>query len=104
MLVVHPPLNVEPDPGVWMATVWIPSLLRGLCSGAGTVEVPGRTLRQVIENLEAACPGIGARLLEDGELNLDLAFAVDGETTQIGLLQPVGESSEVHILPALGGG
>jgi hypothetical protein len=87
-----------------MATVWIPSLLRGLCGGVGTVEVGGRTLRQVIENLEAACPGIRARLLEDGDLSPDLAFAVDGETTQIGLLQPGGETSEVHILPALGGG
>ena len=87
-----------------MATVWIPSLLRGLCSDASTIEVPGRTVRQVIESLEARCPGIRERLIEDGELRPELAIAVDGETTQIGLLQPVGDQSEVHILPALGGG
>ena len=87
-----------------MAKVWIPSLLRELCGGERIVEVPGRSVRQVIENLEARCPGIRERLIEDGELRPDLAVSVDGETTQIGLLQPVGEDSEVHILPALGGG
>ena len=87
-----------------MAKVWVPSLLRPLCAGERVVEVPGRTVRQVIDNLEARCPGIRARLVEDGELRPDLAVSVDGEATQIGLLQPVGEQSEVHILPALGGG
>ena len=87
-----------------MAKVWIPSLLRELCGGERIVEVPGRSVRQVIENLEARCPGIRERLIEDGELRPDLAVSVDGETTQIGLLQPVGDDSEVHILPALGGG
>ena len=87
-----------------MAKVWIPSLLRELCGGERIVEVPGRSVRQVIANLEAHCPGIGERLIEDGELRPDLAVSVDGEATQIGLLQPVGEHSEVHILPALSGG
>ncbi len=87
-----------------MATVWIPSLLRGLCGDERIVEVPGRSVHQVIDNLEARCPGIRERLVEDGELRPELAVSVDGETTQIGLLQPVGEQSEVHILPALGGG
>lgn len=87
-----------------MATVWIPSLLRDLCSGERTVEVPGRTVRQVIDNLEERCPGIRDRLVEDGELRPELAVSVDGETTQFGLLEPVGEQSEIYILPALGGG
>jgi sulfur-carrier protein len=87
-----------------MATVWIPSLLRPLCGGDRTVEVAGRSVREVIESLEARCPGIWDRLVEDGRLRPELAVSVDGETTQIGLMQPVGEGSEVHILPALGGG
>jgi molybdopterin synthase sulfur carrier subunit len=87
-----------------MAKVWIPSLLRDMCSGEHIVEVPGRSVRQVIENLDAHCPGIRDRLIEDGDLRPDLAVSVDGETTQIGLLQAVSENSEVHILPALGGG
>lgn len=87
-----------------MATVWIPSLLRDLCGGERIVDVEGRTLRQVIAALDQRCPGLGERLVQDGELRPELAFAVDGETTEIGLLQPVGERSEVHILPALSGG
>ena len=87
-----------------MAKVWVPTLLRSLCQGERVVVVPGRSVRQVVDNLEARCPGIRERLVEDGELRPDLAVSVDGETTQIGLLQPVGEQSEVHILPALGGG
>jgi molybdopterin synthase sulfur carrier subunit len=87
-----------------MATVWIPSLLRELCGGNRIVDVPGRSVRQVIDSLEQRCPGIKERLVEDGQLRPDLAVSVDGETTQIGLLQPVGEDSEIHILPALGGG
>ena len=87
-----------------MATVWIPSLLRPLCGGERVVTVAGGSVRQVIDNLDARCPGIRDRLIDEGELRPDLAVSVDGETTQIGLLQPVGEESEVHILPALGGG
>lgn len=87
-----------------MATVWIPSLLRDLCGGDRVIEVPGRTVRQVIDALDARCPGMRDRLLADGELRPDLAVSVDGETTQIGLLQSVGENSEIHLLPALGGG
>ncbi|MGH2587417.1 MAG: MoaD/ThiS family protein [Dehalococcoidia bacterium] len=87
-----------------MAKVWIPALLRELCLGDRIIEVPGRSVRQVVDNLEACCPGIRDRIVEDGELRPELAISVDGETTQIGLLQPVGEESEVHILPALGGG
>lgn len=87
-----------------MATVWIPSLLRGYCGDRRIVEASGRSVREVIDGLEAQCPGIRARLLEDGELRPELAISVDGETTQIGLMQPVAEASEVHILPALGGG
>ncbi len=87
-----------------MAKVWIPSLLRDMCGGEHIIDVPGRSVRQVIDNLDTHCPGIRDRLIEDGDLRPDLAVSVDGETTQIGLLQPVGEDSEVHILPALGGG
>ena len=87
-----------------MAKVWIPSLLRDMCGGDHLIDVPGRSVRQVIDNLDTHCPGIRDRLIEDGDLRPDLAVSVDGETTQIGLLQPVAENSEVHILPALGGG
>lgn len=87
-----------------MPTVHIPSLLRGISAGRPEIEVSGRTLRQVIASLDAVCPGMQDRLLDDGALRPELSFAVDGEVTTLGLLQPVGEHSEVLILPAIGGG
>jgi molybdopterin converting factor small subunit len=87
-----------------MALVRIPSLLRDISGGRSEVEVQGRNLRQVVDALDAQCPGIKARLMEDGSLRPELAFAVDGETAELGLLEPVGERSEVLILPALSGG
>jgi molybdopterin synthase sulfur carrier subunit len=87
-----------------MATVRIPSLMRDLTDGRASVEVPGRTVRQVFDALEAAYPGVKARLIEDGMLRPDYSVAVDGETAELGLLQPVAEHSEVIIVPAISGG
>jgi hypothetical protein len=47
---------------------------------------------------------VGARLVEDDALRSELAVAVDGVITPLGLLQPLGENSEVVIMPAIGGG
>ena len=87
-----------------MATVWVPSLMRDLTGGADRVDVPGRTVRQVIESLEAAYPGMKHRLVEDDRLKPAIGVAVDGVMSRLGLRQPVGESSEVHFLPAVSGG
>ena len=44
------------------------------------------------------------RLVEDGEILPNLAVAIDGDVATMGLLQKVGENSEVHFLPAIAGG
>ena len=88
-----------------MATVFIPSLLEGLTGGERSVAVPGRTLRQVIDALDARFPGMKARLLdEDGRFIPEIMAAIDGETNHLGLLQPVGEDAEIQFVPAIGGG
>ena len=88
-----------------MATVFIPTLLEGLTGGARTVAVPGGNLRQVIDALEARFPGMKERLLdEEGRLIPEIMAAIDGETNHLGLLQPVGETSEIQFVPAIGGG
>lgn len=88
-----------------MATVFIPTLLEGLTGGARTVAVPGANLRQVIDALEARFPGMKERLLdEEGRLIPEIMAAIDGETNHLGLLQPVGETSEIQFVPAIGGG
>lgn len=86
-----------------MATVWVPSLLRALCDGASQVDVDGATLVELLENLDARCPGIRERLLVDGQLRHDLAVFVDGEEAPT-LAATVRPNSEVNILPAMAGG
>ena len=87
-----------------MATVFIPSLMQGLTGGLQTVEIEGSTVRQIVENLEKAHPGMKERLVEDSRIKPNISVAVDGEITPLGMLEKVGESSEVHFLPAIGGG
>jgi len=87
-----------------VATVWIPSILQELTQGQTTVDVPGSNVRQVIQNLEAAYPGLKDGLMEDGSLRPDIAVAVDGELTRLGLLETVKEDSEVQFMPAIAGG
>lgn len=87
-----------------MPVVWIPSLLRTFTGGAEKVVVPGTTVLEVIEHLDARYPGLKARVCEDERLKPHIAVAVDGEITPEGLLERVRETSEVHFLPALSGG
>ena len=87
-----------------MATVFIPSLLRDLTGGRDRVEVEGRTVRQVVASLESAYPGIKARLVDGDTLSSRVQVSVDGHVSRLGLLERVGESSEVHFIPAIAGG
>ena len=89
-----------------MPVVWIPSLLQGLTGGAATVTVPGRTLRQVIDNLDARYPGIKERLVDPGagRPQPEIAAAIDGDTEHLGLIQPLDEDSEIQFIPAVSGG
>jgi molybdopterin converting factor small subunit len=66
--------------------------------------VEGTTVRQVIDNLERAWPGIGERLVAEGRLRANISVAVDGEVSPIGLLEPVSAQSEIHFVAAISGG
>ncbi len=87
-----------------MATVFIPSLMQSLTNGEHRVEIEGATVRQIIDNLEASYPGMKERLVENNRVKSNISVAIDGEVTTLGMLGKVGESSEVHFLPAIGGG
>jgi sulfur-carrier protein len=87
-----------------MPTVWIPSLLRDLTKDQETVRVSGSSVAQVIDELERNYPGMKARLCDENGLRRGIAVAVDTQVAQLGLQQPVAETSEVHFLPALSGG
>ena len=87
-----------------MATVFIPSLMRSLSDGKDRVEIPGSTVRQIVKNLDELFPGIQDRLTEKGRLKAAFAVAVDGEVSQLGILEKVRDDSEVHFLNAIAGG
>jgi molybdopterin synthase sulfur carrier subunit len=87
-----------------MATVWIPALLRDFTQGQPQVEVPGNTVRQVIESLDTAYPGLKGRLCDGDQLVRGIAVSIDGHLAPLGLLARVGTKSEIHFLPLVGGG
>ena len=89
-----------------MPEVWLPPRMQSITGGRQRVVVPGATVRQVINNLEREYPGARALLVDEAEDDLlpGLAVVVDGETSLLGLLERVSEGSEVHFLPAIGGG
>ena len=87
-----------------MPKVFVPTMLQSATGGVKQVEVEARNVRQVIEQLDEMFPGIAGRLMEDGEIRSNLAVDVDGEVARMGLMQRVGEASEIHFVPAIGGG
>jgi len=88
-----------------MPKVFIPSLMRKLTKDQEMVEVEGKTLREVINNLEADFPGIKERVLyEDTRLAPGLAAAIDGVVTEQGLRTEVSPDCEIHFVAQISGG
>lgn len=89
-----------------MPRIFIPSLLRPLTGGVADVAVPGATVREAIDALDAQYPGLKARLVdpEENRLRRNIALVVDGVTSREGLRQKLSENSEVHFVPAISGG
>ena len=42
--------------------------------------------------------------MEDDDIRPNLAVDVDGEVARMGLMQRISETSEIHFVPAIGGG
>ena len=87
-----------------MVTVFVPTMLQPLTGGVQQVDVEAGNIRQVVDQLEELYPGMKERLTEDGRIKRNLAVSIDGEIARLGLLEKVGEHSEVHFVPAIGGG
>ena len=60
--------------------------------------------RKVVKALDVLYPGMEARLCDDGELNPHMAVSVDSEVSYRGLRQKLSKPSEIHFIPAVGGG
>ncbi len=87
-----------------MPVVFIPALLRDLTGGAESIRLPGGSVREVIDQLEARYPGVKARLLSEDRLRPGIVVAVDGVISRQRLRHRLEENSEVHFLPAISGG
>ena len=85
-------------------TVFVPTMLLPLTGGVKQVEVEAANVRQLVDRLEELYPGMKDRLVEQGQIRRNLAVAIDGEHARMGMMERIREGSEVHFVPAIGGG
>jgi len=78
--------------------------MQAYTQGRDIVECEGRNVRQLILELEEAYPGLKNALMDGDRLKPAVAVAVNGQITQLGLLQPLEENNEILFLPAISGG
>ncbi|HXH71216.1 MAG TPA: ubiquitin-like small modifier protein 1 [Mariprofundaceae bacterium] len=87
--------------------VRIPTPLRKLTNGADEVAVDGANIGELIDNLEAAHPGLKARLCDDaGEIRRFVNVYVNDEDVRFldGRNTALKSGDEVSIVPAIAGG
>lgn len=87
-------------------TVSIPTILRTHTGGEKRVEATGRTLSDVIDDLDGNYGGIKDRLINDGRLHRFVNVYVNDEDVRFsgGLDTEVTDGDSVTILPAVAGG
>ncbi len=88
-------------------SVRIPTPLRKLTGGADEVSVEGASVGEIIENLEAAHPGLKERLCDDnGEIRRFVNVYVNDEDVRFmgGRATELKDGDEVSIVPAIAGG
>ncbi len=87
--------------------VKLPTILRKHAGGEARVSARGATLREVLDDLEGAYPGITKNVVtEDGGLHRFVNVYVNDEDVRyLGSLEtPVSEGDTISILPAVAGG
>ncbi len=87
-----------------MPIVWIPPLLRKLTNDQESIPLAGATVRELIDALERQFPGAKERLCAGDKVRPGLSVVIDAQVNREGLNAAVNESSEVHFIPAIGGG
>ncbi len=90
-----------------MAIVRIPTPLRKLTGGAEEVQAPGKSVGELIGELEKKYPGIKERICDDtGAVRRFVNIFVKDEDIRFlqNLETPLGDKDEVSIVPAIAGG
>lgn len=88
-------------------TVRIPTILRNYTGGAAEVSAGGATLREVLDALDAAHPGIKGRVVDDdGKLRRFVNVYVGEEDVRFaeGMDTATPDGTHVSIIPAVAGG
>ncbi len=89
-----------------MTTVRIPPTLRAEVGGARNVEADGATVREVLDDLAARYPGLGAQILNGGDIAPFVNVYLNSEDVRTleGLDTEVAAGSTLILLPAMAGG
>jgi molybdopterin converting factor small subunit len=88
-------------------SVRIPTILRPYTGGAAQVTADGGSLAEVLDALEAAHPGIRARVLDDdGAIRRFVNVYVNDDDVRFaeGLATATPEGTSISIIPAVAGG
>ena len=89
-----------------MALVRLSTPLRRFTNGKPEVEAEGETLSRLLSDLDRRFPGIGEKVLKDGDIQRFVNVYVDNEDVRLGdgLNTKLNKNSVVSILPAVSGG
>jgi sulfur-carrier protein len=91
-----------------MAQIRVPTMLRPSVGGERVLAAEGKTLRELIRNLDQKHPGFAGQLLDaaTGEQRRFVNLYVNDEDVRYlqGLDTPVEEGDIISILPAVAGG
>jgi len=90
-----------------MATVLIPSALRRFSDGQAKVEIPGQTIKEVLDTLVQKYPDLHRHLIDERGRTRSFVNVFLGEEDVRHLKQestPVQEGDTVSIVPAVAGG
>jgi sulfur-carrier protein len=90
-----------------MALVRIPTPFRSLTRQLSEAPIAGKTVGEVLENLEKAFPGIGARVLDNqGAVRRYVNIFYNDEDIRFleHLSTPVADGALITIVPAVAGG
>jgi len=88
-------------------TVRIPTQLRPLAGGSSEVAVDGSTVGEVLKALDAAHPGFGERIFDDGgglRRFVNVFVAEEDIRFLDGVATPVTDGTVVSVVPAVAGG